>query len=128
MDKTFDHVPRPTRWSLTEVSQIMQTFGQRTGEIDQVLAEHTRAVETTFGKQATQLNEMLAHNSTMIRQTADQVGAQSKEAIGVLAAQTQTLREVSRGLLEQIHSLTRTLREPRPGNSTASKALDSLEY
>ena len=126
MDKTLADRTQAVTSSLTErLKSIDVAFGQRTGEIDQVLAGHTRAVETTFGKQATQLNEMLANNSTMIRQTADQVGAQSKEAIGVLTAQTQTLREVSRGLLEQIHSLTQRFENQGQAILTAAKALDS---
>jgi hypothetical protein len=126
MDKTLHDRTQAATASLSEkLKSIDATFGQRTGEIDRVLAEHTRAVETTFGRQAIQLNEMLANNSTLIRQTADQVGAQSKEAIGVLAAQTQTLREVSRGLLDQIHSLTQRFENQGQAILTAAKALDS---
>jgi hypothetical protein len=90
-----------------------------------VLAEHARAVEATFGRQASHLNELLASNSVMIKQTADQVGAQSKEAIGVLTAQTHALREVSSGLLEQIHNLTQRFENQGQAILTAAKALDS---
>ena len=86
----------------------------------------TRAtVEATFGRQAAHLNELLANNSVMIRQTAEQVGAQSTEAIGVLTAQTQTLRDVSSGLLEQIHNLTQRFENQGQAILTAAKALDS---
>ena len=61
----------------------------------------------------------------MIRQTAEQVGAQSTEAIGVLTAQTQALRDVSSGLLEQIHNLTQRFENQGQAILTAAKALDS---
>ena len=61
----------------------------------------------------------------MMQQTANQVGAQSKEAVGVLTSQTQTLREVSRGLLDQIHGLTQRFENQGQAILTAAKALDS---
>ena len=126
VDKSLADRTQAVTASLTErLKSIDVAFGQRTSEVDRVLAEHARAVEATFGRQATQLNELLANNSSMMRQTADQVGAQSKEAVGILTAQTQTLRDVSRGLLEQIHSLTQRFENQGQAILTAAKALDS---
>ncbi|MGB6949548.1 MAG: hypothetical protein WBD84_10190 [Methyloceanibacter sp.] len=126
LDKSLAERTLAVTNSLTERLQTIDTtFGQRTSEIDRVLAEHSRTVEVTFGKQATQLHELLASNSAMIRQTAGEVGSQSKEAIGALTAQTQTLRQVSSGLLEQIHSLTQRFENQGQAILTAAKALDS---
>jgi hypothetical protein len=126
MDKQLADRTHEVTTSLTErLQSIDNAFGQRAGEIDRVLAEHARAVEATFGRQASHLNELLASNSIMIKQTADQVGAQSKEAIGVLTAQTHALREVSSGLLEQIHNLTQRFENQGQAILTAAKALDS---
>ena len=126
VDKSLADRTQAVTTSLTErLKSIDVAFGQRTSEVDRVLAEHARAVEATFGRQATQLNELLANNSSMMRQTADQVGAQSKEAVGILTAQTQTLRDVSRGLLEQIHSLTQRFENQGQAILTAAKALNS---
>src|SRR5262245_15218353 len=126
MDKQLADRTHEVTTSLTErLQSIDNAFGQRAGEIDRVLAEHARAVEATFGRQASHLNELLASNSIMIKQTADQVGAQSKEAIGVLTAQTHALREVSSGLLKQIHNLTQRFENQGQAILTAAKALDS---
>jgi hypothetical protein len=126
MDKQLADRSHQVTTSLTErLQSIDNAFGQRAGEIDRVLAEHARAVEATFGRQASHLNELLASNSIMIKQTADQVGAQSKEAIGVLTAQTHALREVSSGLLEQIHNLTQRFENQGQAILSAAKALDS---
>ena len=126
MDKQLADRTHEVTTSLTErLQSIDSAFGQRAGEIDRVLAEHARAVEATFGRQASHLNELLASNSIMIKQTADQVGAQSKEAIGVLTAQTHALREVSSGLLEQIHNLTQRFENQGQAILSAAKALDS---
>ena len=104
---------------------IDSTFGQRTAETDRMLGEHARATAETFGKQTAQLNQVLANNSAIMQQTANQVGAQSKEAVSVLTSQTQTLREVSRGLLEQIHGLTQRFENQGQAILTAAKALNS---
>ena len=45
--------------------------------------------------------------------------------MSVLTSQTQTLREVSRGLLEQIHGLTQRFENQGQAILTAAKALDS---
>jgi hypothetical protein len=104
---------------------IDSTFGQRTAETDKMLGEHTRLVDETFGRQTAQLNEVLANNSQMMHQTAEQVGAQSKEAVGILTSQTGNLREVSKGLLDQIHGLTQRFENQGQAILTAAKALDS---
>lgn len=126
MDRTLTDRSQAVIGALTErLNSIDAAFSQRTSEIDRVLAEHKRVVESTFGRQALQLNEMLATNSSAIRQTAEQAGIQSKEAVNVLTNQTATLREVSRGLLEQIHSLTQRFENQGQAILTAAKALDS---
>jgi predicted DNA-binding protein len=104
---------------------IETTFNQRTTETDRMLGEHTRSTAEAFGKHTAQLNQVLANNSAMMQQTANQVGAQSKEAVTILTSQTQTLREVSRGLLDQIHGLTQRFENQGQAILTAAKALDS---
>ena len=104
---------------------IDQTFGQRTVETERMLGEHTRSAADAFGKQTSQLGQVLANNSQILQQTANQVGAQSKEAVGILTSQTQTLREVSRNLLDQIHGLTQRFESQGQAILTAAKALDS---
>jgi Apolipoprotein A1/A4/E domain len=126
MDQSLADRTHAVTTSLAErLKSIDTTFGQRASEVDRMLAEHARAVEATFGRQAAQLNELLANNNNIIRQTASEVGAQSKDAIGVLTAQTQTLREVSRGLLDQIHSLTQRFENQGEAILSAARALDS---
>ena len=93
-----------------------------------MLGEHARSTQEAFAKQTAQLNQVLANNSAMMQQTANQVGAQSKEAVGVLTSQTQTLREVSRGLLYEIHGLTQRFENQGQAILTAAKALDFLQH
>ena len=126
LDKTMTERAQAVIMALAErLKAIDATFSQRTTETDRMLGEHARATEATFSKQTAQLNQVLANNSAMIRQTADQVGAQSKEAVSILTSQTQTLRDVSRGLLEQIHGLTQRFENQGQAILTAAKALDS---
>ena len=126
LDKTMSERTQLVVTSLAErLKAIDMTFGQRTAETDKMLGEHTRMAGETFGKQTAQLNQVLANNSQMMQQTAEQVGAQSKEAVDILTSQTGNLREVSRGLLEQIHGLTQRFENQGQAILTAAKALDS---
>jgi hypothetical protein len=126
LDRTMTERAQAVIVALAERLQaIDSTFNHRTAETDRMLGEHARATAETFGKQTAQLNQVLANNSAIIQQTANQVGAQSREAVSVLTSQTQTLREVSRGLLEQIHGLTQRFENQGQAILTAAKALDS---
>ena len=126
LDKTMTERAQAVIIALAErLKTIDLTFNQRAVETDRMLGEHARATAETFGKQTAQLNQVLANNSAMMQQTANQVGAQSKEAVSVLTSQTQTLREVSRGLLDQIHGLTQRFENQGQAILTAAKALDS---
>ncbi|HKQ54822.1 MAG TPA: hypothetical protein VJT12_02920 [Methyloceanibacter sp.] len=126
LDRTMTERAQAVIVALAErLHAIDSTFNQRTAETDRMLGEHARATAETFGKQTAQLNQVLANNSAIIQQTANQVGAQSREAVSVLTSQTQTLREVSRGLLEQIHGLTQRFENQGQAILTAAKALDS---
>ena len=130
LDKTMTERAQAVIVALAErLKAIDMTFNQRAVETDRMLGEHARATAETFGKQTAQLNQVLANNSAIMQQTANQVGAQSKEAVTILTSQTQTLREVSRGLLEQIHGLTQRfenqgqaiLAPPRRSHSSNTK-------
>ncbi len=126
LDTTLSERAQLITSSLEErLKSIDATFSEHTLEIDRVLAEHKSLVEGTFGRQAMQLNEMLAENAAVIRQTAEQAGAQSEEAVSVLVAQTQALRELSHGMLEQIHHLTQRFETQGQAILTAARALDS---
>jgi hypothetical protein len=126
LDKTMTERAQAVIIALAErLKAIDSTFNQRTAETDRMLGEHARATAEAFGKQTAQLNQVLANNSAVMQQTANQVGAQSKEAVSILTSQTQTLREVSRGLLDQIHGLTQRFENQGQAILTAAKALDS---
>ena len=126
LDQTMNERTQHVLAALSDrLKAIDVTFGQRTAEAERMLGEHTRTVSDAFGKQTSQLNQVLAHNHQLMQQTADQVGAQSKEAVTVLTSQTGTLRDVSRGLLEQIHGLTQRFQDQGQAILTAAQALDS---
>ncbi|HXG78194.1 MAG TPA: hypothetical protein VNJ31_02485 [Methyloceanibacter sp.] len=126
LDKTMTERAQAVIIALAErLKAIDATFSGRAAETDRMLAEHARATAEAFGKQTAQLNQVLANNAALMQQTANQVGAQSKEAVGILTSQTQTLREVSRGLLDQIHGLTQRFESQGQAILTAAKALDS---
>jgi hypothetical protein len=126
LDKTMTERAQAVIMALAERLQAIDaTFSGRAAETDRMLGEHARATAEAFGKQTAQLNQVLANNAALMQQTANQVGAQSKEAVNILTSQTQTLREVSRGLLDQIHGLTQRFESQGQAILTAAKALDS---
>jgi len=104
---------------------IDTTFQQRTGEVDQVLAKHVQGAEQTFGRQSELLHKVLSENSASLRETAAIVGKQSGQAVDVLTKQTESLKQVSSGLLDQIHSLTQRFENQGQGILTAAKALET---
>ena len=129
LDKTMTERAQAVIIALAErLKAIDMTFNQRAVETDRMLGEHARATAETFGKQTAQLNQVLANNSAIMQQTANQVGTQSKEAVSILTSQTQTLREVSRGLLDQIHGLTQRFENQGQAILTAAKALEFVEH
>ncbi len=126
VDKALADRGQAVTASLAErLKAIDDTFGHHATAVDKMLTGHAQSVEGSFAQQTAQLGQVLANNSSLMRQTADQVGAQSKEAVGILTNQTQALREVSRGLLDQIHSLTQRFENQGQAILTAAKALDS---
>jgi hypothetical protein len=126
LDKTMMERAQAVIMALSErLKAIDLTFSGRAAETDKMLGEHARATAEAFGKQTATLNQVLANNASLMQQTANQVGAQSKEAVGILTSQTQTLREVSRNLLDQIHGLTQRFESQGQAILTAAKALDS---
>jgi hypothetical protein len=126
LDRTMTERAQAVIMALAErLQSIDATFSQRTTEADRMLGKHAQVTAETFDRQTAQLSQVLANNAEIIQQTANQVGAQSKEAVSVLTSQTQTLREVSRGLLEQIHGLTQRFENQGQAILTAAKALDS---
>lgn len=104
---------------------IDTTFQQRTGEVDQVLAKHIQGAEQTFGRQTELLHKVLSENSESLKETAAIVGKQSGQAVDVLTQQTEALKQVSSGLLDQIHSLTQRFENQGQGILTAAKALET---
>ncbi|MFD0987658.1 apolipoprotein A-IV repeat region-like domain-containing protein [Methyloligella solikamskensis] len=104
---------------------IDTTFQQRTGEVDQTLTKHVQGAEQTFGRQTELLHKVLSENSASLRETAAIVGKQSGQAVDVLTKQTDSLKEVSSGLLDQIHSLTQRFENQGQGILTAAKALET---
>ena len=129
LDKTMTERAQAVIVALAErLKAIDMTFNQRAVETDRMLGEHARATAETFGKQTAQLNQVLANNSAIMQQTANQVGTQSKEAVSILTSQTQTLREVSRGLLDQIHGLTQRFENQGQAILTAAKALEFVQH
>ena len=126
LDQTMTERAQAVIVALAERLQAIDaTFNQRTAETDRMLGEHARATAETFGKQTAQLNQVLANNAAY--HAADrESGRRAVEGSGsVLTSQTQTLREVSRGLLDQIHGLTQRFENQGQAILTAAKALDS---
>lgn len=114
-----------TRGLEERLRAIDTTFQQRTGEVDQVLAKHVQSAEQTFGRQSELLHRVLSENSASLRETAAIVGKQSGQAVDVLTKQTESLKQVSSGLLDQIHSLTQRFENQGQGILTAAKALET---
>jgi hypothetical protein len=126
IDKTLAERSEAVKQGLSDrLKAIDTTFQQRSVEVDRVLTSHVRSAEDMFGKQTAHLHKVLADNSNALKETARIVGQQSGQAVEVLSRQTETLKHVSSGLLDQIHALTQRFESQGQGILAAAQALES---
>lgn len=126
LDKTLAERSEGVKADLeARLKAIDTTFQQRSAEVDRVLTSHIRSAEDTFGKQTANLHKVLVENSATLRDTAEVVADQSDKAVQMLSRQTETLKQVSTSLLDQIHSLTQRFENQGQGILTAAQALET---
>ncbi len=123
--------------SLTERVAVMDsTLKKRTDDIKASLAERIQALDNTVKQQAASieqslnkntmaLSQVFAEGTNAVNRSAADMAQHSTKATENMNNQAHTLRSVSKGLLDQIHSLTQRFEQQGHSIMTAANALDS---
>ncbi|GAB4238270.1 MAG: hypothetical protein Kow0032_24590 [Methyloligellaceae bacterium] len=104
---------------------LEQNLKARISALDESLAKNTAAISQNLTQSTMAMNQVLAEGLDGVKQTSAQMAETSARATGDLNAQAKALKDVSTGLLNQIHSLTQRFEKQGQAIMTASQALDS---
>ena len=96
------------------IKALDAAFTQQSGHLESKIAEHTQ-----------NLGSILRDGMDTFRHTAELMGQESTKATDSLSNEAENLRGVSKGLLDQIHSLTQRFENQGQAIMSAAQALDS---
>ncbi len=115
---------------------IEHALGHRSEAITATIAERIKALDSAFTQQSGQLEtKMVEHTQNLgaimtegmetVRSSTELMNQHSDKATSDLSTQAENLRGVSKGLLDQIHSLTQRFDNQGQAIMSAAQALDS---
>ncbi len=110
------------------VEQINTALDDQAIFLQNTLKDRSKAIETSLAEQAVSFDETFMRGVTAFRGTTDNLTKESVRTIEALAGQADMLKQVSEGLLNQVHDLTGRF-ETR-GNSimNAAHSLESSQF
>jgi hypothetical protein len=86
---------------------IDQAVAGRADMLRQAMQDHASALSTVLTRQASDIDATLVQGIQAVRNASETITNQSIQTIGGLSMQSKMLKDVSEGLIEQIHDLTR---------------------
>jgi hypothetical protein len=98
---------------------------ERIQSLDTSLVENATTVQKSLAEHTNAYNKMLAEGTKSFRETSQQMSLHSNEALKSLGSQAGTLKDVSKSLIDQIHSLTQRFENQGQAILSAAQALDS---
>ena len=98
---------------------------ERIQALDTSLVKNAAAVQKSLVHHTNAYNQMLAEGTKSFRKTSEQMSRQSGEALQGLSTQADTLKVVSKNIIDQIHSLTQRFENQGQAIISAARALDS---
>jgi len=103
---------------------LEEALSRQSGSIRDTLDQHAENMDESLSRQAIQIERSVARSSESIQRAvgelADRTGASSE----ALETQAETLRQMSSGLLNQIHGLTKRFEEQGATIMNSAKALE----
>ena len=117
-------------------AQMNTDLQKRTEDIKVSLAERIKALDSTVRKQAESieqsltkntmaLNQAFAEGSDAVKRSSAQMAKESNKATENMNAQAAMLKDVSNGLVGQIHNVTQRFEKQGTAIMSAANALDS---
>jgi hypothetical protein len=111
--------------SIAERTKALDTSVARyTGNIRETLDQHSRSMEKSLGRQAAHIEQVVTGTATKIQRAVDELAARSGSSSETLTSQAQMLKEVSGGLLGQIHGLTKRFEDQGANIMNAARTLE----
>jgi hypothetical protein len=111
--------------SLAERSKALDASVSRyTGNIRDTLDQQSRSMEKSLSRQASQIEHTVTATAGQIQRAVDELAARSGSTSEALTSQAQMLKEVSGGLLSQVHGLTKRFEDQGTNIMNAARALE----
>jgi hypothetical protein len=111
--------------SLSERTKSLDdSVARYTGNIRETLDQQSRSIEKSLARQAHSLHESMSASAGQIQRTVQELAKESGNSSDALGSHTQMLKEVSTGLLNQVHTLTKRFEEQGANIVTAARTLE----
>ncbi len=95
-----------------------------TGNIRETLDQHSRSMEKSLSRQAGAIQQVVTTSTNQIQRAVEELARGSGTSSEALGAHAHVLKEVSNGLLNQIHSLTKRFEDQGSNIINAARALE----
>ena len=96
-----------------------------TGNIQETLDQQSRSMEKSLSRQANAINQVVTSSTSQIQRAVDELAKRSGSSSEALGSHAKMLKEVSNGLLGQVHSLTKRFEDQGTNIVNAAQALES---
>lgn len=96
-----------------------------TGNIRDTLEQHSQGMEKSLSRQAGAIQQTVAASTTQIQRAVDELARGSGNSSEALGAHAGVLKEVSHGLLNQIHTLTKRFEDQGANIINAARTLEA---
>ncbi len=112
--------------SLSERTKALDASVARyTGNIRESLEQQSRSIEKSLSRQANSLHESVSASAVQIQRAVQELARESGTSSESLSAHANMLKEVSNGLLGQVHGLTKRFEEQGANVINAARTLEN---
>lgn len=111
--------------SIVSRTQMMETaIGRHTASIRDTLEKHSQGLDQSMSRQSQQIERTVTSSAASIHRAVEELARRSGSSSEVMAQQAQVLKDVSGGLLSQIHALTKRFEDQGSSIMNAARSLE----
>lgn len=103
---------------------LEEALGRQSGTIQETLDQHAHTMETSLTRQAAYIQRSVGQSSENIERAVSELAERTGASSQALETQAETLRQMSSGMLNQIHTLTKRFEEQGVTIMKSAKALE----
>jgi ABC-type transporter Mla subunit MlaD len=101
------------------------SVSRHTGNIRETLEQHSHSMEKSLSRQANAIHQTVTSSTSQIQRAVDELAKKSGMSSEALGSHATMLKEVSNGLLGQIHTLTKRFEDQGANIVNAASKLES---